>query len=126
MWVLCEQIAQAIDSTREEVYMRAIRQVGTFSDVAVQTGQPMANLLSTWNKQGIGWFADVFESDLTDARGGKMKRVRLYKGSSRYNSYQMSRLVDYIVEEAKNLGITTETPEEIERIKKTWGDEYER
>ena len=41
-------------------------------------------------------------------------------GSSEYNSAEMHRLIEGIVEEAKNLGIQTETPEEIERMVSLW------
>lgn len=41
-------------------------------------------------------------------------------GSSEYNSKEMHRLIDGIVQEAKQLGIETETPQEIERMVSLW------
>jgi hypothetical protein len=49
-----------------------------------------------------------------------MKRVRLYKGSHLYDTKEMSRLIDYIVEEAKDLGIETMTPDDVARMKASW------
>ena len=42
------------------------------------------------------------------------------RGSHTYDNLEMSALIDGTVEEAKALGIPTETPAEIERIKAIW------
>ena len=122
MWTIADKIAEVIHDTKENVYRSAIREVGVFSDVAVQIGEPMAQLITAWSDNGIGWFVETFDTNLTDINGNKMRRIRLYKGSSRYDTKQMSRLIDYIVNEARNLGIETDTPEEIERMKVLWGE----
>lgn len=110
MWILCDKIAEAVHSTKEEVYRLAIRQVGEWQDVAViETALPQ--LIETWTSRGLGWLVDVFDSKLEGC-----KRVRLYTGSHKYNTKQMARLVDYIVEEAKELGIETMTPEELKQM----------
>lgn len=110
MWVLCDKIAETIHSTKEEVYRKAIRDVGVYTDVAIQN-KAVKYLIETWTSRGIGWITDTFDSKLEDC-----KRVRLYKGSHLYDTKQMSRLIDYIVDEAKELGIETLTPEELERM----------
>lgn len=117
MWVLADKIAAVTSCTKEEVYRNAIRRVGVFQDVAV-TNVAAGALVKSWSERGIGWFADTFESKLKDC-----KRVRLYYGSSTYDTKQMSRLVDDMVEEAKGLNIETETPDEIARLKSMWGGE---
>lgn len=119
MWVLADKIANITLATKEEIYRKAIREVGVFQDVAVQR-EAVGSLVRTWSENGIGWFADVFDSKLEDSVGTPMKRVRLYKGSHTYNSKEMARLIDYIVDECHNLGIVTDTPEEIERMKMLW------
>ena len=48
--------------------------------------------------------------------------VRLYVGSSKYTSEEMSVLLDGIIADAKELGIETETPDEIARMKAMWGE----
>ena len=45
----------------------------------------------------------------------------MIKGSSEYNTAEMSRFIDRIVEEAQELGIETATPDELERMKQEWG-----
>ena len=39
--------------------------------------------------------------------------VRAYYGSSTYNTRQMSRLIDLVVQDAKALGVETMAPEEL-------------
>lgn len=121
MWVLADEIAKTINSTKKEVYRRAVKEVGVYSDLAVRR-QDVKEFVRWWTGQGIGYMVDIFDSGLADNKGEPMKRIRAYLGSSKYDTKQMSRLIDWIVEEAKELGIPTETPEEIARIKALWGE----
>lgn len=120
MWVLCDKIADKLNITKQEVYRMGIRAVGVFSDVAVQDGEPCAELISSWGSNGIGYFAELFETPLLDKDGGKMKRVRLYKGSHNYNQKELSRVIDYIVKEAKSLGIQVKSDEQIRELEAAW------
>lgn len=52
---------------------------------------------------------------------GKLYRVYLLmRGSHTYNTYEMSKLIDGTVQEAKEQGIETATPDEIRRMKEQW------
>lgn len=117
MWVLADKIADKTQTTKEDVYREAIRRVGVFKDVAV-INDAAEWLVNSWQKNGIGWFAEDFDSTLNGCR-----KVRLYSGSSTYNTKEMSRLIDEIVEEAKALDIETATPDELKRLKEEWGAE---
>ena len=122
MWVLADKIAEKTQTTKEDVYREAIRRVGVFEDMSdifkdVAVVDEAADwLVASWAKNGIGWFAEKYDSRLKDCT-----KVRLYVGSSTYDTKEMSRLIDEIVEEAKYLGIETATPDEIARMKSTWG-----
>ena len=52
--------------------------------------------------------------------GKNFTHYRIFKGSSEYDTKEMSLLIDGIVQEAKNLGIETMTPAEVERLKGMW------
>lgn len=117
MWHIAEEIAKTIRSTKEEVYRRAIREVGVFHDGAFLI-EDLDAIKRAWESNGVGWFTEDFDSKLEGCR-----RVRFYHGSSLYNTKEMSRLIDYIVEEAKELEIEVMTPDEIERMKQQWGTE---
>lgn len=70
-----------------------------------------------WGQNGLGWVSDVFPSKIPGCNN-----VILYAGSSTYNTEQMSRLIDLIVEECKAQGIETRPPEEIEAMMQYWED----
>lgn len=46
---------------------------------------------------------------------------KLYRGSHTYDTKEMSLLIDGTVADAKDLGIETLSPDELDRMKKTWG-----
>ena len=52
--------------------------------------------------------------------GKELNFFRIYRGSHTYDTKEMSILIDGTVQEAKELGIETATPDEIERMKTLW------
>ena len=56
----------------------------------------------------------------TEENGLQTYFYRVYRGSHTYNTEEMSILIDGVVQEAKEQGIETETPDEIERLKSLW------
>lgn len=115
MWQLADKIATAVGLTKEEVYRSHIRDVGKFTDIVLEN-RAVNDFVKIWSRQGVGWFAEELE-DYTEV----MTKVRAYQGSSVYDSAEMSRLIDNMVQEAKSLanyGIYIETlpPDEINRL----------
>ena len=53
--------------------------------------------------------------------GKEITFYRVYRGSHTYNTEEMSRLIDGTVQEAKDLGIETMTPQQIERMMQLYG-----
>ena len=117
MWIIADKIADATHCTKEEVYRNSIRNVGVFDDVAIKS-KAVGEMIKRWTDRGIGWYAEAFDSTLEGC-----KRVRLYYGSSTYNTKQMARLIDDMVDEAKALNIETATPDELARMKAEWENE---
>ena len=71
----------------------------------------------------------VFEDKMLDMEGvhlkvierpGETVKMAFLRGSHTYNTAEMSRLIDAAVEEAKELGVETMTPEQLERMKAAW------
>lgn len=56
----------------------------------------------------------IFEGDLA------YRKYWIIRGSHTYNTKEMARLIDGTVSEAKELGIETMPPEELERMKAAW------
>lgn len=61
----------------------------------------------------------------TLSKGDKLFRwYYQIKGSSEYNTAEMSHLIDGIVSECKEMGIETIPPEELERMMEAYGKKY--
>lgn len=118
-WCLCRDIAVALKAqhTDVEVYRRAIRDVGEYEhlpikEVAVDT------FTRRWESKGIGWFVDVVD----DSKLPGYKLVKAFYGSSTYTTKEMSTLLDYLVDEAEQMGLTIITKKyDVEKAKKEWG-----
>jgi len=115
MWKLCTEIAKVINSTKNEVYRKAVSEVGVYTVVTIEN-DAVETFKTGWGHDKIGWICEVLGQDPS----GNYSDVSAYYGSSTYNTKEMSILVDYIVEEAKELGINTLTPNEIENLKSLW------
>ena len=73
-------------------------------------------MIEGWEKNGIGWQAETTKSKLPGCTN-----IILYFGSSVYDSAQMARLIDSLVQDAEALGIPTITDAEAERLIGRWG-----
>ena len=112
--VLCDKVAQAVGITKEEVYRKHIHDVGVFDDIAISE-TATEDFIKNFESNGTGWIAEIQPCKLKGCN-----KVRCYYGSSTYDSKQMSRLIDSLVDDAKSYGIETLTPAELERMNELW------
>lgn len=113
MWVLCDQIAKVIQSTKEEVYRQAVMNVGVFAPICVKDVAYL-HTKRVWESRGMGYILqDV-------ARRSNWVLCNAYIGSSEYSSKEMSRLINELVQEAENVGIDTISSKERERLIMKW------
>ena len=116
LWVLCQKIAEAVrNTTKETVYQQLVRRVGQFTPLPIRN-DAVESFAEMWRSHGLGWFV-VVDGDSTITG---YTRVFAYHGSSAYDTREMSVLIDEAVSEAKELGIETMTPDELERMKCEW------
>lgn len=115
MWKLCTEIANAIRSTKEEVYRKAIRDVGKYFPVPVRDDL-IEEWQKSWSRNGIGWFADV--TDKSKNKGYTL--MFSYCGSSTYTTEEMSRLIDYLIDDMKQMGLPIPASKEQEEALKAW------
>jgi hypothetical protein len=116
-WVLLDKLAVTLKLPKEELYRDYIRQMGGNSATGCFKNEAVNDLIKNWESNGIGWQADTF-----DSKFGGCTNVILYYGSSTYDTEQMSRLIELIVQDCKALGIETKTPDELAELKARWGE----
>lgn len=109
MWALCDKIADKMHLQQTEVYRDHIREYGHFTDVAI-TPQAVPFLRESWRAKGFGWFTEYIDKE---PNSDGLVVLRLFFGSSSYNSKEMSRLIDGVVQTAQAIGIETKTPDQI-------------
>ena len=114
-WILCDKIAARVGATKEVVYRKNIAEVGSF-DVIEIAEIALKKWIENWESRGLGWLAEPIGKGSNEG----FVSVMNYYGSSVYSTAEMSRLIDALVTEAKNLGIETLTPNELERLKTAW------
>lgn len=111
LWILCEKIAKELSkdgvmTTKEDVYKEGVRYVGVFTPVIVEE-KAFDKFKQDFESQGLG--NQVSEV----VRKNKCVRCNCYYGSSTYNTAEMSRLIDFIVQECQQLSIETKSADEI-------------
>lgn len=116
-WVLMDKLASKTGESKENIYREYIRHIGGNSDIVCAKNSVVEKLRKWWGKNGIGWVTDTLPSKIEGCTN-----VILYYGSSTYDTAQMSRLLDLIIQDCKELDIPTETPDEIARLKALWGE----
>lgn len=119
LWVLIDKIAQKTGEPRSEIYRHSLMEAGVMSALAVKESiaHEVVKMLTNTKPSGTGDFA---------VEGATVKgwtEIYFYAGSSKYDTAQMSRLIDYVVGECRPLGIDTITPAELERLKSEWGNQ---
>ena len=114
-WVLCDKIAKSMQGgiTKEDVYKDAISYVGTFEPIIIEE-KAFEKFKDIWQRQGLGYLVKEV------SRKDKCIKVFAYYGSSSYDSKEMSKLIEFIVEQAKGLNIETIPIEEINSLLESW------
>ncbi len=112
-WVLLQKLADKLNTTKEELYRKYIKEKGIFRTITIDN-QAVNTFIHLWEEKGLGWICEVLKEDDTTTE------LIAYYGTSSYNTSQMSHYVDYVVEECKLQQIETMTLQELDTLKKNW------
>lgn len=117
-WALCTDIGKAISPPvpKEEVYRKAIREVGEYEPLPIRE-DAVETFQNRWASHGTGWFAEVIDNSKLPG----YKLVFAYYGSSTYDTSSMHRLLDFLVDEAQQMGLAIPAAKEQEEMLKAWG-----
>lgn len=116
-WTLIGKIAEKTNVPKNEVYREAIRGIGGNYEIVCVKEEAADSLRSGWERNGIGWCTDILLSKLDGCAN-----VMLYYGSSTYDTEQMSRLIENIIQDCKALGIETKSQAEIDSLLEGWNN----
>lgn len=116
-FLLIDKLAAKLGITKEEIYRQAIREIGGVSEVVCVHNKAVDTFCRIWSCHGLGWQTERFPSKVENCTN-----VIVYYGSSEYDTAQMSRLINYIVDACKEQEIETISPAELESLVGKWGE----
>ena len=109
LWKLVTEIGNILNKSKEEVYLQMLIDYGQ---------SEMVSILSVIDVKGYFKYYKLAGTSLLN--GKEFNHYKIYKGSSEYDTKEMSILLNGVVQEAKNLGIKTKDDIELERLIKEW------
>lgn len=113
-WALVTQIADVLRSSKEEVYLQMLKRYGQSSVVSIV--EEAAEIF----EKSVKYCERFGESILN---GKNFIHIKVYMGSSEFDSKQMSIFLDGIISECVPLKIQTMTEKELQRLKDNWKGE---
>ncbi len=110
-WVLINKIAEKMHMSKDYVYQLMLKRYGQGTVISVLTEKlpDVQRELDYWEIHGYG-----------KVNGREFTHIRFWVGSSKYNTKEMSVFIDGIVDEAREQGIETMTPDELSKMVGEW------
>lgn len=110
LWKLCNEIGNKLRLSKEEIYLSMLKHYGQSEIISVRADVDVNGYFKYFEEIGQG-----------KINGKKFTHYKIFKGSSEYDTQEMSILLDGVVQEAKDLGITVLSASELDLIKREWG-----
>ena len=120
-WVLIGKLAAKLRVPPNDVYRQYIQDIGgNYTIVPVKEDRT-----DHWERIWCSGHVGRMVKDLGPCRTlDGYHNIMSYIGSSDYDTAQMSRLIDLIVQDCKEHGIETLTPDKLDAMKVKWGEAY--
>lgn len=109
LWKLVTEIGNVLNKSKEEVYLQMLIDYGQ---------SEMVSILSEIDVKGYFKYYKLAGTSILNSK--EFNHYKIYKGSSEYDTKEMSILLNGVVQEAKNLGIKTKDDIELERLIEEW------
>ena len=109
LWKLVTEIGNVLNKSKDEVYLQMLIDYGQ---------SEMVSILSEIDVKGYFKYYKLAGTSILN--GKEFNHYKIYKGSSEYDTKEMSILLNGVVQEAKNLGIKTKDDIEVERLVEEW------
>ena len=112
MWLLLSKMADALHTTKDELYLEMLARYGVFTHIVVKP-EIVERVKAEWRT--------VRELGEVTVNGKTGMQLQCFFGSSTYNSKEFSVLLDGVISEAKELGIEVISEEEKDLLLEEWG-----
>jgi len=115
-WLLAGKLASKVHIPVETIYRQYVKDIGDNFEIIPIREDAKEQWIKVWRSRGIGWVCE----DLGTSKIPGYTNIICYYGSSTYNSAQMSRLIELVVDDCKDQDIETATPDEIAKMEALW------
>ena len=105
-WTLITQLGNVLHKSKEEVYLELLKDYGQSMIVSIAEEVDVSSYFKYFDIIGTG-----------EINNKRFKHYKIYKGSSEFDSKEMSIFIDGIIQECENVGIPTLTKEEIIKLR---------
>lgn len=116
-WKLLQELCELQDLDAIEEYKKRVKELAIFRRFRIET-KDVKTFEIMWQDKGIAWFCEIADTEYIS--NVEFKIINAYYGSSSFNSKQMSRLIDGVVQDCKAVGIETKSEAEICSLLKEW------
>lgn len=119
-WKLLQELCELAEMDTIEEYKRRVKKLGIFKRFRIEK-KDIKTFEIMWEYRGIAWFCEIADTEYIG--NIEFKIIHAYYGSSSFNTKQMSRLINDLVQDCKVYGIETKTPAEIKSLLESWDRE---
>lgn len=112
LWAVLTEIADVVNSSKDEVYEDMLQKYGVlykdeegYITTTLRTNVDISKLPGHWK---------FYKSD------GQFSAYLMIKGTSEYDTAEMAKFLDRVIEEAVELGIAPPTSKEMQRALENW------
>jgi len=116
-WKLLQELCEMAGIDTIEEYKRRVKELGIFRRFRIEK-ENVNTFEKMWSAQGTAWFCEKF--DIEYEGDMEFKLIHAYYGSSSFNTKQMSRLIDGLVQDCNIYGIATKSENEIKALLESW------
>lgn len=116
-WKLLEEACEVMNLDTIQEYKRRVKELGIFRQFRIMT-QDVKTFEKIWTDRGIAWFCEIVDTEYIG--NTEFKIINAFYGSSSYNTKQMSRLINNLVQDCKLIGIETKSQAEIDSLLRSW------
>lgn len=124
-WQLCDKMAKVLGSDKDTIYLMMLQGAGKFVDVGIvpdayellERTYRLCEKLYEYQQEQETAYGSVYV---------EMVMVRCYIGSHTYNTQEFAHLINYTVQQAKDLGIETLTPDELIRMMQVYAENHSK
>lgn len=108
-WKLCTEIANVLRADKDSIYLDMLKKYGQSDIVSVLSSVAVKGYFKYYDEFGKG-----------TVNGKEFTHYKVYKGSSEYDTREMSILIDGIIDEAKALDIEVISEREKSLLLQEW------